>query len=626
MKSKHISILAGIVGVGLAAGFSSCSDELDLTNPNQYDAGSFWQTEANFTGNITAVMQQWRSTLDQTVLFSAGEMRTDYYWSLGGLDGSGLNNIYVVQNNIDYQHPEFENYANIYGIISNCNTFLYYNELRGKDILPEDCRNYLMGMVYGMRAYCNFQIHKMWGTGPIRDDAEVIQGIYDDKVLQKEQATPEEFLENIKNDIKLSLQHFEAGASYSNSVYKADGGQTYWSKAATEMLAGEVYLWSGKVSTGDHKANPADVATAKKYFENVMNNYGYKLMPQYLESVNVNGGTNTERIFGTYYSITEATTNWFNYIMYDPVVGGTIGNYWQCVGPDGITPATTGSRVTYSYLAGEENVSTFGPRNEFYMTRMSGQNRYQSRNAFFYQFDDQDTRKQIFMPIYIPTDEERANNIRNIAEFDFAAHHLAGCFVSKYRGQLNTGTNTMVGSNYMTYYRLAHVYMYLAEIANYEGVNADVEKYINLIRQRAYGENWDASVYGYKAGDFAQNEIAILQEKTKEFFQEGQRWWDLRRLTVVKGGEDKDHLIFRPEGCIGYGLDVTPDKDWYEIRTIGLPQESWPAIATNEPLLDYATEAYKVLWPLNEKLLSNDKKLKQTPGYESTKENGVLQW
>ncbi len=615
-----------MASVGLLAGLSSCSDDLNLSNENGYDASNFWQTEANFTGNLTAIMNQWRGTLDQFVLFQAGELRTDYYWANGGLDGSGLNGIAVVQNNIDEQHAQFEKYANIYGIISNCNTFLYYDGLRGETILTPACRNYLLGMIYGMRAYCNFQIHKVWGTGPIRDDAEVIQGNYDDVSLRKPQATPEEFLENIKKDIELSLKHFEAGASYNNTNFKADGGQTYWSKATTEMLAGEVYLWSGKVSTGDHKANPADVTTAKTYFQNVENNYGYKLMPTYLESVNENGAKNTERIFGTYYSLTEATTNWFNYIMYDPTVGGSIGNYWQCVEADGITPSVTASRLTYAYLAGEENISTFGQRNTYYMQRMSGQNRYQSRNAYYYQLDDKDSRKSIFMPIYIPTDEERANNIRNIAVFDYDTHHLAGCYIAKYRGQLNTGTNQMVGSNYMTYYRLAHVYMYLAEIANYEGNNSDVEKYINKIRERAYGENWDETVYGYKAGSFSDNEIAILQEKTKEFFQEGQRWWDLRRLTMVKNGEDKDHLIFRPEGCIGYGLDLEANPDWYEIRTIGLDKENWPAIETNTPLLDYEKQGYMVLWPINENFLNDDPDLKQTPGYETKTTNGNLKW
>lgn len=621
MKTKFKYIIPGVAIAALSLGMTSC--DLDESNPNAYDAGNFWQSEDNFTGNITAIMNQWRATLDQTVLQNAGELRTDYYWPEGGLDGTGLRQLEVIRNQIDEAHPQFENYANIYGIISNCNTFLYYDELQGEQYLSNDCREYLRGMIYGMRAYCNFQIYKMYGTGPIRNDAEVIQGNYDEVALRKPQATPEEFLKNIKDDIARSLEHFNAGASYNNSIYKANGGQTYWTKAATEMLAGEVYLWSGKVSVtsssigGNHEANPADVTTAKQYFLNVANNYGYRLMPSYVDAINVNGASNTERIFGTFYSMTEYTTNWFNYIQYDPVVGGSIGAYWQPVKDDGVTPATHASRMTYAYLAGAENVSTFGPRTTFFQQRMGGQNQKQSRNAYYYQVDPADSRKAVFQPIYRCTQDEIDNNIRNIEVFDYSTHPLAGCYIWKYHGELNTGTNQMVGANYMTYYRLALVYTYLAEIANYEGNNSDVERYINLVRERAYGDNWDISTYGYKAGDFAQNEVAILQEKTKEFFQEGQRWWDLRRMTITKGGSDADHLIFRPEGCIGYGLDLASHPDWYEIATNADPLNRWP-IATDKPLLDYATQSYLVLWPLDNDLLGNDDTLLQTPGYKST--------
>ena len=74
-----------------------------------------------------------------------------------------------------------------------------------------------------------------------------------------------------------------------------------------------------------------------------------------------------------------------------------------------------------------------------------------------------------------------------------------------------------------------------------EGDNASVEKYINLVRKRAYAKNWDENVYAYKAADFTQNELAILHEKDKEFVQEGQRWCDVLLLTLTKGGK---HLFF----------------------------------------------------------------------------------
>lgn len=638
MKTKITTVFSGIVAISLAFGSASCADQLDMSNPDQFDAAGFWNKESDFTGNITAIMNQWRGNYDAMVLMNAGELRTDYYLNVSeGPDGTGLRQLEYINNQLDAGHTQFSNYAQLYGLISNCNTFLYYDGERGEQYINPQLRSYMQGMIYGMRAWANFQIHKMWGTGPIRDKADVILGDYNDVTLRKSQANPEDFLQNIKDDLGRSLAAFEAAGNVDKGIFGAYNGTVYWGKAATEVLAGEVYLWSGKVSTigstGEgHTANPADVATAKQYFLNVVNNYGLRLMPSYQEAIN-NNDNNTERIFATFYSITEANTNWYNYMMYDQIVGGSIDNYWSCFEDDGLTPSPNASRFTYCYVPGADNVSATGARTLFQEQRMQGQAQYQCRNAVYYQYDDLDIRKRIFLPIYRVLEEENdpENVIRNIADFDKEAHGLAGCYVFKYQGQVNTGTNRRVGSTFNTYYRLPLIYAYLAEIANYEDNNGDVEKYINLIRERAFGgllekkddadyaygdvrNSWDPDVYGYKAGSFAENEVAILQEKTREFFQEGQRWWDLRRLTKVKNGAESDHLIFQPEGCIGYGLDLAAHPTWFEVAPNEYALDHNP-ISTNTPVLDYATKKHMVLWPLDATLLGNDNSLKQTPGY-----------
>ena len=91
------------------------------------------------------------------------------------------------------------------------------------------------------------------------------------------------------------------------------------------------------------------------------------------------------------------------------------------------------------------------------------------------------------------------------------------------------------------------------------------------------------------ASDFLTNELAILHEKDKEFVQEGQRWWDLCRM---KNAKDGIPLVFCKEGDI----------------------EGKRAVLNQE------TEAYKVLWPLDNEILNNDSALEQTPGYEKQEE------
>lgn len=194
--------------------------------------------------------------------------------------------------------------------------------------------------------------------------------------------------------------------------------------------------------------------------------------------------------------------------------------------------------------------------------------RYEYRKDFFECFDIKDARRNAtFLPAY-----------NKNKEGDLI---LRGTHVKKNIGYINSnGIRQWVGD--FVFYRLPWVYLSLAEIANMEGNNAKVEEYINKVRQRAYGTNW-SSEFAFTAGNFSANELAILHEKDKEFVQEGQRWWDLRRMTLTKGGK---HLVFTPEGSID-----------------------------GNPILNEATEAHKVLWPLDKGLLDNDKALEQTPGY-----------
>lgn len=615
MKRIYKHILASMAVVAGAAGFQSC--DLDLSNPDSFDAGNFWQTQAQFEGNLVALMNQWRTNYDTNTL-QASELRTDYYWPIQGIDGSGLRNLYITLNQIDYTQPQFSNYGQLYGMISNCNTFLYYDKMRGENVMSADCRNYLLGMIYGMRAWCFFQIHKYWGTGPLRIEADVVAGNYNEVELQMPQASVTDFVNQIKSDIDTSLRYFEAAGNYTYPF--ATLKYYFWTKAATEMLAGEYYLWTGKVSTADFKAQPANVSTAKNYFTNVINNYGFALCPTFNDAINGPKASNTEVIFASYYSVTEANTNWFNYITYDPTTGGSPNNYWQAVEQDGTTWSNNLQRLTYY----TDPLTGVKSRNAFYLTRMTGQQHQQVRNAYYYQFDREDSRIYQLQPVYQFTEEERAlideygtNDPRApqyVLNFNPEDYILAACYVWKYHGQLNTSGSQMIGTNDMVYYRLPQALLGLAECENYLGNSPAVATLVNQVRARAYGENWDEQKFGYKAGSFVENEVAILQEKTKEYFQEGQRWWDLRRMTITPNGTDKDHLIFQPEGCIGYGLDakLAEHPTWGEIRPTDNP---FVPIETMEPVLDYATQMHLVLWPLNKDLMESDPSLKQTWGF-----------
>ena len=125
--------------------------------------------------------------------------------------------------------------------------------------------------------------------------------------------------------------------------------------------------------------------------------------------------------------------------------------------------------------------------------------------------------------------------------------------------------------------RYADVLLSMAEVENALGNYDEVPQYINQIRERAYGPSYTE----YTAGTFAENELAILKERDKEFVAEGTRWFDLVRMQDAS----KQPLVFSAE-----------------------------ASYTGSAVLK-SSEVYKLLWPIDKDVLAEDHLIAQTYGY-----------
>lgn len=587
-----IALAALVAGSGL--GFSSCNSELDQYPVNWYTPETFWQTKGEYEGFIIAMSQMFRANYPNQILLDAGEYRAGGFY-LGTLaDGSGSANERVIQNQYDAANPQFSNFGGWYGFIGNLNELLYRIDHQ-EGILDQNTADGLRAIAYGWRAFCYFQMYRMYGGVVLRLEPDVILGDYDPTHLYKARSTAEETLAQIKKDIDEALRLF-ASSTYTYSSGKKD---YFWSKAATEMLAGQVYLWSGKVTTGDHTANPSDVATAKQYFLNVLNNYGYKLMPDFYDIWLK--PHNSEAIYAINYSSmsdkvfygSQTNFNWHR------TTGAAGGSVWSTMALDGYGKLPEGTAYRFGRDANGANSANW---NHFSL----GVHRYQYKNAFYFQFDPEDQRVDAFIPVWTVTDQQRAMGTMSLSDFDPKDYTMAGTFVLKFRYTEQEGYQYWQPVVDMPIYRLPDAILGLAECCNYEGDNGGVEMYINMLRQRAYGSDWDAAAFGYTAGSFKDNEVAILQESDKEFFMEGRRWWALRRLTTVKNGSQTDHLVFQPEGCIGHGLPVA-SSPWM-IENDGSPCE------TAEPVLPFDWE-YRLLWPIDATLMGSDPEITQNPGY-----------
>ena len=74
--------------------------------------------------------------------------------------------------------------------------------------------------------------------------------------------------------------------------------------------------------------------------------------------------------------------------------------------------------------------------------------------------------------------------------------------------------------------------MMLREIEN--GLNNPCASYINEVRKRACGDTFEENKHG-REGSYAENELAILQERDKSICCEGKRWFDVLRMHDASG-------------------------------------------------------------------------------------------
>lgn len=527
-----------VITVGIC---TSCADKLDLAPIDYYGSGSYWKTEAHVIGYMDGIHKHLRDAAFQHTLLW-GEARGGNLIATG-TSSDGMAMLYgdIKLQNFDEAHAGVSKFGDIFGRLTNINLFIA--RVTEATYIDASKKEYYLGQAYGLRAFYYFDLYRTYGGVPLRLTADVVEGIIDPNLLYLGRATPQEVMTQIKKDLDKSMECF--GDNNSFDPNNRGNKKGYWSKAATECLMGEVYLWVSKVTTGNDVADESNLVIAKKHLLNVLNNYGIEQMDNFLdvfESKNHKG--NKEVIFAVRYLEGEAS-NSNNIFTYAMATGSTKDRYKE---------------------NGEKFLDALNIGN-------SGSQQLEYKIELYNSFENEDSRKNA---TFIASYNKDA---------DTGKLSLFGTHVCKNIGYVNAQGARVYCGDYIIY-RLPWVWLTLAEIENMQGGN--VATYINMVRKRAYGNKWNEETYGYKNADFTTNELAILHEKDKEFVQEGQRWWDLRRMTLTKGGK---HLVFCKEGNIGVG----------------------------EPILNEATEAYKVLWPVDVTLLGNDPLIYQTPGYDTYK-------
>ncbi len=524
--------------------FLASCNELELEPEDYYGSGNYWKT----TSQVETAMQgiHIRARAYYWSIFQMGELRGGTFREGASMIGTSLDAQQIITNSLSEDVTGITNWGGLYYVIFPINLFISEVE-NNCDFLSDSERANYLGQAYGLRAFYYFLLYRTYGGVPLVTTTDVISSTSAEQ-LYTTRATAEETLNLVKADIKASEDYFGNAASTK---------KVYWTANATQMLKGHVYLWSAKVTTGDHAAGgQSDLSTAKTALQKLIGQYS--LLDDFASVFDTENKDNAEIIFAFRFLEGEATTGNVGYfVAEDRYFNGLFYTKEGKVMKDTLEVLNTSTHLL----------------------------RYVYKWGLFESMNENDTRiAATFLPCYSPTDTTKT---------DFKP---AGLLYRKTLGSINE-TNNRIYDNDWFVYRYADVLLLMAEIENGLGNGTGAADYINQVRARAYGYNGDIAGFRsaypnevYTAGSFADNELAILHERDKEFVLEGSRWFDVVRLR----GADGKSICF--SASAGY-TDVDNN--------------------TQKPVLDYATQSHMLLWPINVGLLNQDPLLTQTPGYET---------
>jgi hypothetical protein len=483
-----------------------CESTLDLSPVSSVTDANYWKTPEQFETFITGVHSRLRTHVYTMVRL--GEYRADIFGEQS--TGSMVYERYHY-NTLDAEYPGETGFGGFYTNINQLNLFI--SKTLPANLLSANDKNYFLGQAYGMRAFYYFHLLRTWGDVVIQKEPSVAFS-FDN--LSKPASPAAEVMQFIKQDLDSATFHFANDYSFKTKVK--------WSKAATLMLKSEVYLWSARQMGG----GIADAAIAKSALTEIQTGIpALGLLPAFDQVFAYANKQNKEIIFAINHTLNEYAFLGGNFQSY-LLRSSYIGNLYDSIGnrklnlTDDVVITTGGG--TYVNI----------------------------HRRIFRKFPDTDSRKLA--------------SIRAAYALVGGQYVIqSGLWVNKFKGTFNLGLRELVDD--FPIYRYSDLLLLLAEAKSLLGESPATE--INLVRQRAFGANYLASVHGYPNQVIDSNiDEALLQERLFEFISEGKRWYDLRRF-------GKEYV--------------------YKYTNI--------------------TSDHQLLWPIDKGVLTNNRALVQNPGY-----------
>lgn len=491
-----------VIAATLLGGMGSCNS-LDLSPEDYYGSGNYWQNESHVSSYLIGLHKQFR---DQSGMFlTLGETRGGTRMSSTSSYGTVLHSSDLILNDIDKDKTHVSNFNGLYAPMLQLNH--YIDQVSKASFLSEAKKNAYLAPAYGMRAMYYFTLFRTFGGVPLVTEPKVLQEKVEVQNFYIPQATAEETMKFIKEDINKSEELY--GASPVGGNYN----KANWSKAATLMLKAEIYMWAAKVTLSDFAPKGAeDLRVAKTALEGVIGKFALESQFGRVHSTTNKG--NRELILAVRFADGEAGNSFNQYFVADNLFLNAAYN------KDG-------------------NIIQADP---FNLKGTGGPLFAQYKKELWAAYDEDDTRRDV---TFFESYTNQARGFDNLA-----------AIMCKFLGSINS-TGNHVWDNDRVIYRYADALLMMAEVEN--GLGGSPAKYINEVRRRAYGDKFAG--HEFVDGTREANELAILKERDKEFVAEGKRWFDLVRMQAADG----ESMVFSPDAAYPTGTPVLAKTEKHKL-------------------------------------------------------------
>ena len=477
-----------------------CSEDefLDVTNENELNSANYYSRIENFDMALNGVYSAVKS-LDlygqnfyvQTLLALP---HTSDYWNAQSRNEvtSADGNVYIAWRGW------YRVVARANDIIENAPEFIQkYNPNEAELAHLEQ----ILGQAHFLRGFAYFHLVRLWGEDTYGGDNARLAVPLILKVpstredMMQPRATVEQVYTQIIKDFK-AAEEMLVDSWDANNIARVD-------KWAAKGFLGKVYLYM------------EEYTLAKQYFEEIINNSRFALVPadKYDELFQGTYEFSEESLFELNYAIDMQQNIWENGLGSGIALSlAPPGRGWSNVTPHGVNIFRFGDdpRLQIATYSPEDSVAT-----------ASGEMKPAGKSEFNY--TGHSFRK------YVPQD------------------------YSVYSTNRNSGINFII-------MRLADIYLMYAEVLDELGQDAEALEYVNKVRRRAFGFDPNVPQAEVDYTGLSGNEVTdvIREERFLELFAEGHRWYDIVRWGIVE-----EEVLKYNDFRVTQGEILFHEKDYY---------------------------------------------------------------